>query len=121
MLVVFANKMTLVDDGAGAGTTINTDPVLIGDNNQATGVTKVWSAINPSGIGLKWKMQVSNNGQDWVDQGPVLASATVAGPPTLQAPAAVSGVYARLEITYESAAATLGAATFDIQVNFTKV
>ena len=115
MLVVFANNQVLIAP-AGQSVTITTDPVAVGGNNRATGVTNIHGMFNPSGTGLSWKMQISMDGQTWVDQGPALASAVAVGE-TMQGPGNVTGVYARLEITY-GATGGYGAATFDVHVNF---
>ena len=48
MLVVFANNQTMV---AAPSTTaiIFTDPVAIGDNNRATGITNIHTIVNATG------------------------------------------------------------------------
>lgn len=122
MLVVFANNQTLI---AASGTTVTittvtTDPVAVGRNNRATGITNTHSIFNAGAAGLTWKMQVSNDGVNWVDQGPEVppvAPITATGT-ELQAPTAVSGVYARLMIAFQASAAGIGAAILDVHVNF---
>lgn len=113
MLVVFANNQCLVDYNL-AGASITTDPVAIGDNNQATGTTTIHKAINASSF--NWLTQVSNDGVNWVNQGP--SSSSAAETTTLQTPTKVSGVYARLAITFIATSSNMGAIMFDIHVNF---
>lgn len=45
MLVVFANNQTLIA-ASGTTVTITTDPVALGDDNQATGVTNIHAMFN---------------------------------------------------------------------------
>ena len=115
MLVVFANNQVLIA-AAGTTVTITTDPVAVGGNNRATAVTNVHGIFNPSATGLEWKMQISMDGQTWVDQGPALASAVAVGE-TMEGPGNVTGVYARLEIKF-GATGGIGAVTFDVHANF---
>lgn len=118
MLVVFANNQTLVAD-TGTTVTITTDPVAVGDNNRATGITSVHAIFNAGTAGLAWAMQVSNDGQNWVTQGPATSSPIVAAGASLQDQNnAVTGVYARLLITFQASGGGMGAVTFDIHVNF---
>lgn len=114
MLVVFANNMCLVDYNS-VGASVTTDPVAIGDNNRATGTTTIHKLLNASG--LSWSMQVSNDGVNWVTQGPS-ATGLAAEATTLQGPQTVTAVYARLLITFVSSGGNIGAAMFDIHVNF---
>jgi hypothetical protein len=114
MLVVFANNQVLIAP-ASSSVTVTTDPVAVGGNNRATGVSNVHGIFN-AGTGLTWKMQISMDGQTWVDQGPVQVAMTATGE-YLADPVEVTGVYARLSITYATGAG-IGAATFDIHVNF---
>ena len=113
MLVVFANNQCMVDYNL-AGATVTTDPVAIGDANQATGITTVHKAINASAFA--WIMQVSNDGVNWVPQGP--SSSSAAESTTMQTPTKVSGVYARLSITFTATTSNIGAIMFDVHVNF---
>ena len=117
MLVVFANNQVLIAP-AGGSVTVTTDPVSVSGNNRATGVTNTTGIFSPAaGLGLRWKMQVSMNGQTWVDQGPSVSVIATAGE-TLQPASTVTGVYARLSISFDADAGGIGAATFDIHVNF---
>lgn len=116
MLMVFAKNQTLVDSASG-GATIFTNAVSVGDNNQASSVTVISKIFNP-GNGLSWTMQVSNDGVNWVSQGPACSNQTSAGT-TFNAPLAISAMYARLSITFQSSAA-IGAVTFDVQVHFSR-
>ena len=116
MLVVFANNQTLVAD-ASSTVTITTDPVAVGRNNRATGVTNVHSMFNAGTSGLMWHMEISMDGQTWVTQGPSQAAKTSAGD-ELATQSTVTGVYARLSISYQASASGIGATTFDIHVNF---
>jgi hypothetical protein len=120
MLIVFASNLTLMAYN-GAETTIATDPVAIGHNNQAMGITTVAQLFNPGSNGLGWKMQVSNDGRSWLDQGPnEFSILSASGVPSLQVQAAVSGAYARLLIRYDAAISMVGAVTLTIQVNFSR-
>ena len=112
MLVVFADNLTLVAD-AGNTCTITTDPVAIGGNNRATAVTNVHSIFNAGTNGLSWQMQISMDGQTWVNQGTVLPATTGTGA-TLSNPATVTGVYARLRISFEASVAGEAAAVLDV-------
>jgi hypothetical protein len=116
MLVVFANNQVLIAPTSGS-VSITTDPVAVGGNNQATGVTNVHGIFNAAAAGLRWDMEISMDGQTWVTQGPAAAAITATGE-TLSNPAVVTGVYARLVISFDASAAGVGAATFDIHVNF---
>ena len=116
MLVVFANNQVLVANTS-TTVTVTTDPVPVGDNNRATGITNVHGIFNDGAAGLSWKMQVSNDGQTWEDQGPSTGVISAVGS-SLEAPTTVSCVYARLEISFQASGAGLGAATFDVHVNF---
>ena len=116
MLVVFANNQTLVADTSST-VTITTDPVAVGRNNRATGVTNVHSMFNAGTSGLMWHMEISMDGQTWVTQGPAEAAIPSAGE-ELAAATTVTGVYARLSISFEASGAGIGATTFDIHVNF---
>lgn len=118
MLVVFANNQTLIA-ASGTTVTITTDPVALGDDNQATGVTNIHAMFNDDTAALAWKTQVSNDGQNWVDQGIAATGLDVPGTPTSQGPATVTGVYVRLQISFSAAGGT-GAAIFDIHVNFNR-
>lgn len=70
MLVVFANNQLMLDYDQGIAV-VYTDPVLVGDNNQATGTTTVHRIFNyATSYGLQWTMQVSNDGVNYVSQGP---------------------------------------------------
>jgi hypothetical protein len=117
MLVVFANNMTLVANTS-TTSTVTTDPVAIGDNNRATGITNTHVIFNAGAAGLSWKMQVSNDGQNWVDMGPAVSPVITAVGTELQAAANVTCVYARLQISFQASGGGIGAATFDIHVNF---
>ncbi len=116
MLVVFANNQVLIAPATGS-VSITTDPVAVGGNNQAMGVTNVHGIFNAAAAGLRWNMEISMDGQTWVTQGPAQSALTGTGadkaPPTQ-----VTGVYARLVISFDASAAGIGAATFDVHVNF---
>lgn len=117
MLVVFANNQSIIDYNA-VVTTIYTDPVPIGDNNQATGTTSVHRLFNYfTGYGLKWNMEVSNDGVNFVTQGPATGALESAAT-SLQTPTKVSGVYARLAISFKADTSVIGGALFDVHVNF---
>ena len=112
MLVVFAVNLTLVAE-AGNTCTITTDAVAIGRNNRATAVTNVHSIFNAGANGLNWQMQVSMDGQTWVNQGTVLPATTGTGA-VRSNPATVTGVYARLRISFQASAVGAGAVTLDV-------
>ena len=116
MLVVFANNQVIVA-AASLSATIYTDPVPLGGNDRATPVTNIHAIFNAAAAGLDWIMEMSNDGQTWVPQGPVSGALTTEGA-TPQTPALVTGVYARLKITFTASSAGMGAAIFDIHVNF---
>jgi hypothetical protein len=117
MLIVFANNLTIIDNN-GVGATVYTDPVPINGNSFATGITTIHKMFNPfPAVGLSWAMEVSNDGQEFIAQGPSVAG-IVAEATSLQAPTRVSGVFARLKIMFQSAVGNIGAATLDIHVNF---
>jgi hypothetical protein len=120
MLVVFANNMTLAGYNAVA-TTIFTDPVAIGDNNRASGITSVAKIFLNGSNGLKWWMQTSNDGIAWVDQGPAQSSALTTETDQMQNPTEVSGVYARLKFEFKSDASVVGAVVFSVKVNLNRV
>jgi hypothetical protein len=115
MLVVFANNQTLVANTS-TTTTVTTDPVAIGDNNRATGITNIHAIFNA--VGLSWQMQVSNDGQNWVTQGPELAATAATGTTLQDDNNTVSAVYARLQILFQASGGGIGAAIFDVHVNF---
>jgi uncharacterized protein YjdB len=116
MLVVFANNQTLIA-ASGTTVTITTDPVAVGDNNQASGITNIHAMFNDDTQALTWQMQVSNDGVNWVNQGPAAPGLDTVGTPLLTGPQPVSCVYARLQIAFSATGGT-GATVFDIHVNF---
>ena len=116
MLVAFAKNMTLVDYNLVMASTY-TDPVAIGANSYATGITNVHKILNPGAGGLNWTMEVSVDGQTFTPMGPSSGALSTEAI-TSQAATRISGAYARLHIQFQAAATDIGAATFDIQVSF---
>lgn len=116
MLVVFADNQALVAL-TGTTVTITTDPVALGRNSRATGITNLHTIFNDDVNALAWKTQISNDGVTWVNQGLAVIGINAPGTPVLTLPAVVSGVYVRLLISFSAAGGT-GSATFDIHVNF---
>jgi hypothetical protein len=112
MLIPFALCQTILGNDP-AGVTATTDPIRVGTNNRLTVITTVHS-IFPGGIAhLNWQAHVSNDGQNWLAQGPVSGDITATGVST-QGPAAVSCVWLRLQYVFiVTTPGALGAVTFD--------
>jgi hypothetical protein len=111
MLIPFALCQTLLTNDP-AGVTATTDPIRVGRNNRLTVITTV-HAIFPGGTAhLNWFAEVSNDGQNWIHQGPVSGDLTAAGT-TTQGPGTVTGVWLRLRYSFISETGALGAVTFD--------
>ncbi len=116
MQVVFANNQMLVSN-VSTSTTITTDPVAIGDNNQATLVANIHSLFNT--VNLQITMQGSADGVNFVDQGPSLAL-TATGI-DMDGPIAISLPYVRLVIIHNASAGGVGGVCFDIHGSFGRV
>jgi hypothetical protein len=118
MLVIVAQNQVLT---APIGTTVSTttDPIRIGSNNQVTAITLVHEIFgaNPPFSGLHWRSEISMDGEAWVTQGPAEGAITATGT-YLAPPTTLTGVWYRLVIEYECDAGAVGAATFDIHLNF---
>lgn len=121
MLVVFAANQVLTAPNGGS-VAVTTEPVALDGFNVMTAVTTahdVFGATAPF-PGLRWRTEVSMDGQTWVNQGPASGGAIRAAGTFLSAAGAVTGVWVRLLIEFDCDAGALGAATFDIHANFTK-
>lgn len=112
MIVAFASNQVMVAKGDGAGTgasmVITTDPVPMNGMNRASAIMNIHSILDAGSQTpqLTATAQVSNDGVNWVDDGPVVV-ATTSGAQAIKT-ADTEGQFVRFQYTLEPEAGASG-------------